>query len=128
MPPVTPTDWLDLEESNPFLHEPSEFDPFTIPKWRQALQANQNLPNNAITNLPGAEISLETGSALPIYSRQYVIPYSRRESYNEFVTTNLSKGILESAPVHNQWNTSMIAVPKKKVQDPSWLTQSTQPN
>jgi hypothetical protein len=122
MPPVESTDWLDIDESNPFLVDPAEFNPFDVPEWDAALRANQALPTNAVTNLPGAEITLDTGTHAPIYTRQYPIPYSRRESYQDFVTVNVEKDILQQAPVHNRWNTSMIAVPKKSVTAPSWLS------
>ena len=120
-------DWLHLPDEKSLVFNPQSFDPLSIPQWKMHLLRNIAIPKHAVTTLPDAQITIDTADAPPVYIAQYTIPHAHRAALDKYLEDRLEHGVFVLAPAHNQWNFSLISVPKKTTAAPVWLSSAEVP-
>ena len=92
---------------------PEGVDSFGIANdWKAVLTANQALPVNSLCKLHGAELSIDTGNAEPVWVRQYPIPEALHARVAERVQLWIDNGWVEPAPEDCRWNLPLLAAKK----------------
>ena len=89
-------------------------------EWRSVLDANQSLPINSICKLEGAELSIDTGDAKPVWIRQYSIPEAHKPRVSARIKEWADNGWIMRAPANCQWNLPLLAAmkPTKEIEAP----------
>jgi hypothetical protein len=83
-----------------------------VDEWKQVLTDNQCLPKNSRCQLDGAELSINTADAKPIWIRQYPLVEAYRAKVTDKVQEWLDQGVITVAPKGCQWNLPLIATRK----------------
>jgi hypothetical protein len=78
-----------------------------------SLNRNEALPADSPCNLPESVVQLDTGDCKPIYRRQYPIPQRLYSAVKDQVDKWMQRGVISYAPAGCQWNSPLLAVPKK---------------
>ena len=76
------------------------------------LEANKAIPIGSFCNHPLAVVTLDTGSAKPIFRRQYPVAHRLQPVVDEQIEEWLAAGIIEAAPDDCPWNSPLLVVPK----------------
>src|SRR3990167_6261992 len=79
----------------------------------EKLAVNKKIDRAELCTLPYAQVALDTGSAAPVSRRQYPIPYHLQESVEERIISWLQTGTISQAPIECEWNSPLVAAPKK---------------
>jgi hypothetical protein len=80
--------------------------------WRQVLADNASIPASSRCTLEGSTVRIDTGTALPVWVRQYPIAQVRHEAVSKRVQEWLSYGWIVPAPSNCQWNIPLVAAEK----------------
>ena len=78
-----------------------------------ALQRNQQLPMGPSSSLPESVLYLKTGNAKPVFRKQYPLPQKYHDAVDKQLQEWLQHGIIKPALLDSQWNSPILAVPKK---------------
>jgi hypothetical protein len=76
---------------------------------------SQNYSITGFCNLPNAIVSLPTGTALPVYVKQYPMPQAKHRHVDEQIVKWLSDGVIRRNASPSAWNNPVLVQPKKDV-------------
>ena len=77
------------------------------------LMENSQVNRADLCKLPYAEVALETGVAAPVCKRQYKIANHLLDQIQERIDSWFSTGTITNAPIDSEWNSPLVAAPKK---------------
>lgn len=80
---------------------------------RDNLMENGQINRADLCSLPYAIVALETGTAAPVCKRQYKIAHNLLDQIQERIDQWLQTGTISSAPIDCEWNSPLVAAPKK---------------
>ena len=83
---------------------------------RDNLTENCQIIRADLCTLPYAVVALETGNAAPVCKRQYKIAHNLLIQIQERIDQWLQTGTISSAPIDSEWNSPLVAAPKKDEQ------------
>jgi hypothetical protein len=81
-------------------------------EWKQVLADNAAIPQTSVCKLPEAVVHIDTGTAKPIYVRQYDTPKHLHDRVSARVAEWVANGWVKPAPQGNPWNFTLLVAPK----------------
>jgi len=85
-------------------------------KVKASIQRNTSIPPNARCSLKEAMVTLNTGDAPPVYTRQYPVPKAFHPHVDNQITNWLGLGVIVPAPDNSPYNSPLLCVAKKDAQ------------